>query len=244
MIHTEITENLATVTLARAEKRNALTPDMLEALAEAFERFPRQLRAVVVSGDGPAFCAGFDLKLCAADPSGETMRRLLSALSRCIDAMRSIEAPVVLAVHGAAVAGGCALLGGADIVVAERGTKLGYPVAKIGVSPAVSAPFLASAIPDGPARARLLDTDLISAEQALAIGLVHELADGPDAARERAHEMARHLAAKPGIGVAATKTLCNSLTRERTGMSQEALAVSLSLTGSDEERERLAALWS
>ncbi len=244
MIRSEITSNLAAVTLARSEKRNALTPDMLESLAEVFERFPKQVRAVVVSGDGPAFCAGFDLKMCAADPSGETMRRLLTALSRCIHAMRSIEVPVVLAVHGAAVAGGCALLGGADIVVADRDTKLGYPVAKIGVSPAVSAPFLASAIPDGAARARLLDPELITAEQAIAIGLVHELADGPDAARERANHIARQLAAKPGIGVAATKALCNELARSRTDMRSEALAVSLSLTGSDEERERLAALWS
>jgi methylglutaconyl-CoA hydratase len=242
MIRFEVLDNLAAVTLNRADKRNALTPDMLESLAGVFERMPPPVRAVIVSGDGPAFCAGFDLKMCAADPSGETMRQLLTALSRCVRAMRAVEAPVVLAIHGAAVAGGCALLGGADIVVAERQTKLGYPVARIGVSPAVSAPFLS--IADGPARARLLDPDLISAEEALTIGLVHELAEGPGATRERANDIARYLAAKPGIGVAATKALCNHLSRHRTDLAMEALTTSLAGAGSDEERERLAALWS
>jgi enoyl-CoA hydratase/carnithine racemase len=242
MIRFEVLGNLAAVTLNRPEKRNALTPDMLESMTGIYERMPPDIRAVIVSGDGPAFCAGFDLKMCAADPSGETMRQLLTALSRCVRAMRAVEAPVVLAIHGAAVAGGCALLGGADIVVAERQTRLGYPVAKIGVSPAVSAPFLSVA--DGPARARLLDPDLIAADEALAIGLVHELTDGPGATRERANNIARQLAAKPGIGVAATKALCNHLSRHRADLAMEALTTSLSRTGTDEERERLAALWS
>lgn len=244
MIRFEILDQLAAVTLSRAEKRNALTPDMLESLTGVFERMPGEIRAVIVSGDGPVFCAGFDLKMCAADPSGETMRQLLTGLSRAIRAMRSIDAPVVLAAHGAAVAGGCALLGGADIVVAERQTMLGYPVTRIGVSPGVSAPFVGAAIAQGAARARLLDSGLISAEQAVSIGLVHELADGPGATRERANDVARQLASKPGIGVSATKALCNHLVRDHTDRALEALTVSLSLAGTDEERERLAALWS
>ena len=244
MIRVEYLGQLAAVTLARADKRNALTPEMLDALAVAIERIPAEIRAVVMSGDGPAFCAGFDLKLCAADPSGETMRRLLTGLSRCVRAMRATERPVVLAVHGAAVAGGCALLGGADIVVAERSAKLGYPVALIGVSPAVSAPFLTASIPEGPARARLLDPALISADEARGIGLVHEIADGPGATRERANDIARSLAAKPGIGIAATKALCNHLARARPDHAAAGLEASLALIGSDEERERLAAHWS
>lgn len=244
MIRVEFLSQLVLVTLARPENRNALTPEMLESLAGAFERIPDETRAVVVVGDGPAFCSGFDLKLCAADPSGGTMRALLTGLSRCVRAMRAAEQPVVIGIHGAAVAGGCALLGGADIVVAERGTKLGYPVTRIGVSPAVSAPFLTAAITDGPARARLLDTELISAPEALRSGLVHELADGPGATRERANDIARHLAAKPGVGVRATKALCNHLTASRTDLAVAGLATSLALTGGDEERERLAAMWS
>lgn len=235
---------LAAITLRRADKRNALTPAMLDSLGDAFARIPPEIKAVVLSGDGPAFCAGFDLKLCAADPSGGTMRALLSGLSRCIECMRALERPIVLAVHGSAVAGGCALLGGADVIVAERATKLGYPVVKIGVSPAVSAPFLGASIASGAMRARLMDPGLISAERAMSIGLVHELCDGPGATKERANDIARALASKPGLGVGATKALLRHLTASMTEHARDGLDASLSLTGGDEERVRLAALWS
>lgn len=235
---------LAAVTLERASKRNALTPDMLEALCGAFERMPEEIKAVVVSGDGPAFCAGFDLRLCAADESGATMHSLLSGLSKCVRLMRELPQPVVLAIHGSAVAGGCALLGGADIVVAERETQLGYPVVKIGVSPAVSAPFLGASVSAGSMRALLMDPGLIHAGRAMELGLVHETCDGPGATKERANDIARLLAIKPGFGVVATKSLVNELSSCMAGMAQEGLDASLSLTGSDEERDRLSELWS
>ncbi|MEM9373002.1 MAG: enoyl-CoA hydratase/isomerase family protein [Planctomycetota bacterium] len=235
---------IAAVTLERAAKRNALTPEMLESLGNAFERMPSDVGAVVLSGDGAAFCAGFDLKLCAADASGDTMRALLTGLSRCVNAMRSCERPIVLAVHGSAVAGGCALLGGADIVVAERQSELGYPVVRIGVSPAVSAPFLGASVAAGAMRARLLDPEVISADRAFELGLVHAVRDGPGPTKEHANDLARSLAMKPGIGVRATKSLLNHLASPLTGRAGEGLDASLSLTGSDEERERLAALWA
>ena len=244
MIRVELEDQIAFLTLARPEKRNAMAPGMLDDLAAAVESLPPDVRCITLRGDGPTFCAGFDLKRCAADPSGDTMRRLLTGLSRCVRALRAADAPVVAAVQGAAVAGGCALLGGADVVIAERQTRLGYPVARIGVSPAVSAPFLTATIADGPARTLQLDPELISAEQALSIGLVHELADGPDDLERRARESARRLATRPGHGVAATKRLLNELAQPRTAHADAALDVSLSRVGSSEERDRLAALWS
>jgi len=240
----EVAGSIAAVTLARPEKRNALTPEMLGSLASTFEHMPREIGAVVVSGDGAVFCAGFDLKQCAADPSGETMRSLLAGLSVCVSAMRALERPVVLGVHGSAVAGGCALLGGADVVVAERSAQLGYPVVRIGVSPAVSAPFLGASVAPGAARARLVDPGVISAGRAMEIGLVHELCDGPGQTKERAADIARSLACKPGVGVRATKSLLNHITSPITDRAQDGLGASLSLTGGDEERDRLGALWS
>ena len=144
------TLNLVTViTLDRGEKRNAMLPAMLVDFEEAVRGVGEDTKAVVVLGAGKVFCAGFDLKACAADGTGETMRALLTGLSGCVVAMRECAVPVVLGVHGCAIAGGCAMLGGADVVVADRGAKLGYPVVKIGVSPAVSAAFLMSAVPVG-----------------------------------------------------------------------------------------------
>ena len=244
MIRVESHGSLVWIALARPEKRNALTPEMLGSLETALAGIPEDARAVVLSGDGRMFCAGFDLKACAADTGGDTMRALLTGLSRCIRAMRAIPQPVVGAIHGGAIAGGCALLGGMDIVTADRATTLGYPVVKIGVSPAVSAPFLTSAIPDGPARALLLDPGLIGALRAHTLGLVHALADGPGAARERANTIAQDLAAKPAGGLWATKDLLNTLASDRTEHAEDALRVSLGRAGSDEERAMLGALWA
>jgi len=238
------TEKLVTViSLDRGEKRNAMLPSMLVDFEAAVRGIVDDTKAVVVLGAGKVFCAGFDLKACAADESGETMRALLTGLSSCVVAMRACPVPVVLGVHGCAIAGGCAMLGGADVVVADRNAKLGYPVVKIGVSPAVSAAFLMSAVPAGAARALMLDPGLIDGSRGFELGLVHELVDGAGDVSTRAMEMAGVLASKPGAGVRATKGLLNELTEGMAGRGGEGLGVSLSRVGSDEEREMLGKLW-
>ena len=243
MIKVDIQDEIAIVSLDRPDKRNALVPAMLEQLDREIQACAHKARAVVLIGEGKTFCAGFDLKLCADDPGGETMRQLLTGLSTVVRTMRAIEVPVVLGVHGAAVAGGCALLGGADIVVADVQAKLGYPVVKIGVSPAVSAAFMMASITPGAVRTRLLDTELISGSDALRIGLVHETVKDCDDVRRRALEIAEMLAKKPGSAIRVTKGWINAITEPMTSNAQRGLDASLSLTGSVEEQERLAALW-
>lgn len=231
------------ISLDRAEKRNAMLPEMLEAFEGAVRGIYEGTRAIAVVGAGKVFCAGFDLKACAADESGETMRALLTGLSKCVVAMREAAVPVVMGVHGCAIAGGCAMLGGADVVVADRGAKLGYPVVKIGVSPAVSTAFLMSSVADGAARALMLDPGLIDAQRGFELGLVHELVEDAEAVRSRTMEIARGLAGKPGVGVRETKRLVNVITEGRSGLGGEGLAASLSRVGSDEERVMLGGLW-
>jgi len=220
-----------------------MTPVMLEQLNKEIKDCAHKARALVLVGEGKVFCAGFDLKQCADDPSGETMRQLLSGLSMVVRTMRDVQIPIVLGVHGAAVAGGCALLGGADVVIADREAKLGYPVVKIGVSPAVSAAFMMASIPTGAVRTRLMDTELITGAEALKIGLVHEIVTDRDDVRRRAVEIATVLSKKPSSGVQATKAWLNEICAPMTDHAQRGLEVSLSLTGSAEEQERLAALW-
>lgn len=243
MIKTETHSDMVILSLARSEKRNAMLPEMLDTLEVALYK-AGDARAVVLVGEGKTFCAGFDLKACAADASGETMRSLLGGLSRVLVAMRSCAAPVVLGIHGAAIAGGCALLGGADIVIADRDAKLGYPVVKIGVSPAVSSPFMIASIPAGRVRSRLVDPGLIDAVSAVEIGLVHELVDDARDLRPRAVAIADQLASKPGSGCRETKRWLNAIVQNHTDRAEEGLATSLKLTGGEEERAMLGALWS
>lgn len=217
--------------LARPERRNALTPEMLRDLAAHIEN-ASDARALLLLGEGPVFCAGFDLDLCVGEDGDANLRRLLVGLSRCIVGMRNLPCPVVLGVHGAAIAGGCALLGGGDVVVAHPDAKLGYPVTRLGISPAVSAPFMA--IAPGQARRLMLDPGLIDGRRAHAKGLVHELHDEPAA---RAMGLAEELAAKPPHALAATKRWLHELAPADAG---QGLGVSLSLVGNDESRRLLA----
>lgn len=240
-ITTDIQGTTAVIRLSRPDKRNAMTPEMLLALHAAIVTPPSRARAIVMCGEGQSFSAGFDLAMCKADPSGKTMAALLERLSACLIAMRASALPVIVAAHGVAVAGGCALLAAADFVVADRACKIGYPVVRIGVSPAVNAPFVQLAMGNGPMRERLLDTALIPASQAA--GLVHELVESPTDVLPSAMRLAHVLAEKGPTAIAATKTLL----RDIEGLNapegtRRALAASLALVGGSEERERLGAL--
>jgi enoyl-CoA hydratase/carnithine racemase len=172
------------------------------------------------------------------------MRSLLTGLSNVIAALRKCPCPVVIAAHGAAIAGGCALLGGADFVITNATAKMGYPVTRLGVSPAVSSPFLRQMVSDGSARARLLDSELINGTTACAIGLAHECVDDADAVVPRAMELARALAAKPPGALRETKRWLNHLDGSCDGETiHGALHASLGLVGGDEERMFLNRMW-
>lgn len=243
MIRSEVLDDVWTITLARPEKRNALTPDAMAALRGAVTTPPEGARCLLVRGEGPAFCAGFDLDACRDDPEGN-LGLLLEDLSGAVVSMRSHPIPVVVAAHGAAIAGGCALLGGADVVVADRACKLGYPVVRLGISPAVSAPFLRAGVGDGRTRALQLDPGLVSGERAHEIGLVDELIDDAANVPGRARAIARTLAGKPGGSVAATRDWLAQIERVEPDVVATGLHASRSLLGSDESRQRLERFWT
>lgn len=242
MIRVELRDHIAFIALDRPEKRNALTPEMLASLQTAIRQSQRaHARVIVLHGTGPVFCAGFDLSLCKEHPDGSVMRALLTGLSESVAALRDQPLPVVIAAQGAAIAGGCALLGGADFIVTDHGAKIGYPVAKLGVSPAVSAPFYRLLAGDGPARERMLDTRLISGKDACALGVATDLVANPEEALPRAAAIASDLAAKPQAALAATRALLREISPVD---AWPALSVSLSLTGGEEERKLLPLAWA
>lgn len=236
--------SVLTLRLNRPERRNAMTPSMLVSLHQAIDGAaaePDPPKALLLLGEGKAFCAGFDLDLCAADPGGGTMRALLTGLSETIRAMRAAPFPTVIGVQGAAVAGGCALLGGADFVVAEAGAKFGYPVLKLGVSPAVTAPFLTESVGTGACRRHLLEPELFDAAHAEAIGLVDEVVADADALADRAGRIASELASLPSVAVRETRAWLERITGSA-GLRLPALEASLALAGGEEERLRIARL--
>lgn len=245
MISVEQLDTILVIRFDRPDKRNALTPGMLASLVSNLDT-AWSAHAIVLSGVGEIFCSGFDLALCQADDAA--LPALLEGLSRAVRALRAIPAPVVASAHGAAIAGGCALLSGCDLVITNRPATLGYPVLRLGISPAVAAPALNLSVGAGPARARLLSGQLITGAEAHHLGLAHHLVDDAAQSEARAIELARELIAKPRHALAYTKNFLNKVDdalnpahSRLAPLLDAALETSLSLVATPEQRERLAA---
>jgi methylglutaconyl-CoA hydratase len=210
LVRLELRQPCVTLTLADPDRRNALSTAMFDALEAGVAAVGRHESSWIlrIRGEGPAFCAGFDLGACIADRTLlATFIRRLSRLNRTIRRLRQV---VVVEVHGAALAGGCALLSACDFVCVAPDATLGYPVHRIGVSPAVSLPTLTSAT-GGSARPLTLGGDLIDGPSALRIGLATHCAPSPDRLPALVDELVEQLASKGRVALGATKRWLNEL---------------------------------
>ena len=114
MVRVEIHDGVGVVALDRADRRNALTPEMFGVLFERVREVAAgSAQALVLAGEGSVFCGGFDLKLCLEQPG--TIEKLLRLLAAFLGELQGISKPVVLAAHGAAIAGGCAMPRGLSV---------------------------------------------------------------------------------------------------------------------------------
>lgn len=178
-------DGLAELRLDRPAARNALSLSMFDAFDTALlalERSATAARVLLLHGAGPAFCAGFDLAAAVDQP--DLMATYVHRLSAVNRRLRRLPMVVVAAVQGAAVAGGCALLGPCDFVFVERTARLGYPAHRLGISPAVTIPTLRRSVGDGPARELLLGGQLIDGLGALRCGIASHLVDAETGAVE------------------------------------------------------------
>jgi len=167
------------LTLNRPEVRNALNDEMiaeLTAWAESVAR-DRALRAVVLGGSGPSFCAGADVSW-FSKTSGytpEENRDDAAALARLFVALDTLPVPLVGRVQGAAIGGGAGLAAVCDIVVADQRAVFAFPEVKLGLLPAVISPFVLAKIGRSAARELFLTGGRFSADRAREIGLVHSV---------------------------------------------------------------------
>lgn len=229
-----------TIAFDRPEKRNALTAEMLEATRAAIAE-AEAARVVLLLGEGRVFSAGFDLRSADETTAERVLHAQITSLAGVLQAIDACPVPVAVGVQRAGIAGASAILSAADLVVADRAATLGYPVTRLGISPAVSGASLAGAAL-GAARALMLEPAPFTAERGLELGLVHELVDEPEEVGPRATELARQIADKPAGGVAATK----AWVRELSGETDFAAARDASLASIDADTiERLRAeVWN
>lgn len=192
------------LTLDRPERRNALSTgiqaDLVEELLDAAEG--GTVRAIVLTGNGPAFCAGFDLKeIRAQDERGEKFRPPMGRPGRSIfEVVTETPVPIVAALQGHAVAGGFELALACDLRVAAPGIKLGLPEATIGMGANFGSVVLPKRIPMGIALEMLLIGEYISSEDAERWGLVNRIVDA-DAVLSTALDLAERIAANAPISV-------------------------------------------
>jgi methylglutaconyl-CoA hydratase len=169
----------ACVTLARPDVRNAFNAELIAALRDAFLALGDDptVRVVVLQGQGRTFCGGADVNWMrdSLDLSEDDNVRDAEAMSDMLRTIDRCPKPVIARVHGAAVAGGAGLCAVADAVVAEAETVFGFTETKVGLIPAVIAPFALAKIGASHARRFFLSGERFDALRAQAIGLVHEV---------------------------------------------------------------------
>lgn len=195
---------VALLRLNRPDRLNALNMEVRESLASHFRDLAADdsVRCVVVTGDEKAFAAGADVaELAQRSPTDE-------AFARSRDAWAAIERyrrPVIAAVSGFALGGGCELALHCDIIIAGEGARLGQPEVKLGIMPgAGGTQRLVRAVGKFAAMRWLLTGDLLTAAEAQRLGLVSEVV--PDAeVLPHSLEIARRIAALPAVAVAAIK---------------------------------------
>jgi methylglutaconyl-CoA hydratase len=203
-----VAAGVLTATLNRPDKRNAIDTAMIEALLAVLDRadLDADVRVVALRGAGVDFCAGMDLNelLASADQSVERNRDAALRFGAIFLRMRAVPKPVVAVVHGRALAGGCGLATGCDLVLAAESAQFGYPEVQRGFVPAIVLTMLRRAVGEKVAFDLAATGRLLDATEAAAAGLVSRVYEDADF-EEQVGDVLRALAAAGASALALTK---------------------------------------
>jgi len=175
----ETAESVRVITLNRPEKRNALNDELIAALKAALREADadESVRAIVIRGAGKDFCSGADLSSIQriATASFEENVEDARVLAELFELIREVKVPVIAAVHGRALAGGCGLATACDLVVATDTSRFGYPEVKIGFVPAMVTAILRRNLGEKKSFELLTQGFEYTANEGLALGLVNRV---------------------------------------------------------------------
>jgi methylglutaconyl-CoA hydratase len=215
---------IATITLNRPDKRNAISYELIQDLLAAFAEVANSPALVMIlTGAGKAFCSGMDLENLKA-LIGRTPEQSLEdskVMAQLFRTLYDFPKPTIAAVNGAAVAGGTGLATLCDFTLSVPEAKFGYTEVRIGFVPAIVSTFLLRQVGEKVARDLLLTGRLFDAEEAHRIGLVSEIASAEDLMK-RARELAGQLMENSPASLLYTKRLLSSAARAEMDMQIDA----------------------
>lgn len=209
----QLTQNsgVATITLNRPEKRNALSFQLVDELLAALDEIKNSsAQVVILTGAGKAFCAGMDLdglKSLVGKSHPENIKDS-ERIAKLFRGVYDFPLPTIAAVNGAAIAGGTGIATMCDFTLAVPNAKFGYTEVRIGFVPAVVSSMLVWQVGHKIARDLLLSGRTFDADDAYRFGLVNEVVD-PERLMQRANELAGELMLNSPSSVQATKKLIN-----------------------------------
>jgi enoyl-CoA hydratase len=206
--HVEVADGILTLTFDRPAARNAMTFDMYQALEDASRRAndDDRVRAMVVTGTGGAFVAGTDIAQFRTFATAQDAYEYEDRMDRVLGALESVRKPTIAAIGGATTGGGLAIAAACDLRIATTAATFGMPIART-LGNCLSLANLArisSLVGLARAKELIFTARIITADEARAIGLVHEVVD-PDALTSRVAELARMMSGFAPLTLWATK---------------------------------------
>ncbi len=208
VLHEKDTRGVVTLTLNRPQAFNALSEGLLDALQAALDRVAADdgARVVVIAAAGKAYCAGHDLKEMRAEPTLEYYQRLFAHCGRMMLAIQKLPVPVIARVHGIATAAGCQLVAMCDLAVAVREAKFAVSGVNLGLFCSTPSVALSRNLSRKAAFEMLVTGDFISADEALAQGLVNRVVEAAELDAEVERLVAK-IVGKPRLPLALGKAL-------------------------------------
>jgi len=242
-IELRINDGVATVTLNRPDKRNAISYELIEDLLDALHEVATSGALVLIlTGAGKAFCSGMDLDnlKALAGRSPEQSLRDSESMARLFRSLYDFPKPTIAAVNGAAIAGGCGLATLCDFTLAVPDAKFGYTEVRIGFVPAIVSTFLLRQVGEKHARDLLLTGRIIGGDEAYRIGLINEIV-APDALLNRARELAAQLIENSPASLTSTKRLLSDFAqRELDAQIQSAVRENAAIRATHDFREGIS----
>jgi methylglutaconyl-CoA hydratase len=208
-IEVDSARGVQTITLNRPEKRNALSPELIDELTQVLDHTATcNCGVVILTGAGSAFCAGLDMEHLETMTARtvEQHRRDSENMARVLRTLYEFPKPVIAAVNGPAIAGGMGLATLCDFTYAVPDARFGYTEVRVGFIPAIVASFLLRQVGEKRTRELLLSGRIIKADEALRLGLVTRIVQPEDLLAE-AHALAQSLLANSPQAMRAVKEL-------------------------------------